>query len=132
MARHRARPQGGHRARMLGAAHERLVLCCFEPVWVTPPGWLDCLRQATNEEDGNGIDIVAVTDVGEIPFQVKSGWYRAHFHEQRYPDIPVFVVRVGQSENHVRRRLVNKLADLRKLLIAKQELGIDKLQKGTA
>lgn len=105
---------GGRRAHDIGAEHERLVLSCFDAPWIDLPPWLYSVRKAEPEEDAQGVDIIAETDVGDIGVQVKSSRRFLDRHEKRYPDVPVLVVRLGEAERHVRNRLKGLLKKIRK------------------
>ncbi len=76
---------------IIGHVKERLLVEMSRDPWSqTQPAWLTNLRRGTFEEDREKIDLVAVTDRGEIPIQIKSSLQGALKHAQT-SDIPVFI-----------------------------------------
>ena len=64
----------GQTAQQLGENNEKRVLSAFtnEYPWENRIPWIISVRRVTLEEEPRGIDVVFVTDVGEIHVQVKS------------------------------------------------------------
>jgi hypothetical protein len=120
------RPKGRESLR-IGKEHEYLVVVCYERCPERMPEWLLGLREASEEEDARAIDVVALTDAGDIPLQVKSSWRWAREHEKKHPDIPVIVIHTSDSEEAIRRKLKSLLRRLRK---AKIHDGCDEVRRG--
>ncbi len=57
------------------------------------PNWVWGFRRASLEEDQKGRDLFVLTDVGEIPLQVKSSLAGADSFKRRYGNlIPVVII----------------------------------------
>ncbi len=107
----------GREAQILGETAELLASLCFEQCPYRMPSWVKSIRRATHEEDHQGVDLVAEIDTGPVKIQVKSGWKRAREFQRDHPDIPVFVVGPEDSEEYVRRKLLNLLRQERAKLL---------------
>lgn len=119
----------GRAAQVLGETAELLASLCFEVCPYRMPSWVKSIRRATHEEDHQGVDLVAEIDTGPIRIQVKSGWKRAREFQRDHPDIPVFVVGPEDSEEYVRRKLLNLLRQERAKLLPDFEPSKDKAIK---
>lgn len=83
---------------------------CFDRCWSRLFPWVKSIRQATEEEDAQGKDvIVETTAFGDIPIQVKSSGRFVRKHMSRYPDVPVLVVYRTDTEEQVRKNLARLL-----------------------
>jgi len=102
----------GERANAFGKANEEAVLHCFDLYTKECPEWLQELRKGTNREDHEGMDLIAVTDRGEIPIQVKSSQYRAKKFSEKNPNVPVIVVESNMTEQRIRWALLTMLRPL--------------------
>lgn len=94
----------GREAHRLGLSNEQAVLCCLEFKNNIAP-WISDTRKATKEEDSNGIDIVLITEYGDVPIQVKSSIKRKKDFVKKHPDIPVVCVYPNDSEINIRGRV---------------------------
>jgi hypothetical protein len=107
-----------------GPANEKRVLeaCKLE----AHPMWILRARAATRIEDGSGIDIVVVTDVGNLSIQVKSSRRgKAHFRARPFLNVPVVVVRDGDSPSVLLNKVVAELGPIRaNHLKALEKLGV--------
>jgi hypothetical protein len=58
------------------------------------PSWLSFFCAATAEEDANGVDAWAYTDVGKIPVQIKSDakYRNKHMRRANRKEIPCVVI----------------------------------------
>jgi hypothetical protein len=110
----------GKAAHRLGISNEQAVLTCGEVHRIAP--WVIQLRAATPEEDATGKDVIAETEYGDIPLQVKSSKKYVDRHHERYPDVPVVVVFFGDSEKRIRQKVRNALEQT---LLAR---GVDRLE----
>ncbi len=97
------------KAAKLGRDNETAVLCCGVTKWL--PSWVYEVRQATDEEDHSGVDIVVSTHFGDLPVQVKSSRAGAMKHAHRYPDIPVVTVYAGDDDAEIARKLRKALRE---------------------
>ena len=86
------------------------------------PLWLRSVRCATKDEDHHGIDAVLETDVGKIFFQVKSSQRGAEKHRRRRRRIHtiVMVVRVGMSDENIRKYALAEAQTYREKLLAER------------
>ena len=76
--------------------------------------WLLDARRATHEEDSCGIDLVAITDAGDLHLQVKSSRPRPRqAWKYRLRGIGLVVVRGSNSQEGVRLRVLHQLRLLR-------------------
>jgi hypothetical protein len=107
-----------------GLANEKRVLeaCKLE----AHPVWMLRARAATRIEDRSGIDVVVVTDVGNLSIQVKSSRRgKAHFRPRPFLNVPVVVVRDGDSANVLLSKVVAVLGPIRAShLKALKKLGV--------
>lgn len=106
----------------VGRAAELAALCCF--ITSEQPEWLVELREATPEEDHQGIDLVAELDVGPVNIQVKSSFFSARRWRERRSKkgaatFPVLVVERDMSEARIRSALRFLLKGQRNAMIAK-------------
>ncbi len=95
-----------------GLANEKRVLeaCKLE----AHPVWMLRARAATRIEDRSGIDVVVVTDVGNLSIQVKSSRRgKAHFRVRPFLNVPVVVVRDSDSPNVLLDKVVAALGPIR-------------------
>lgn len=90
----------------VGHAGERRVLKSFHHFGT--PRWWQGIREATNEEDAQGIDHVVFTDVGDIFIQVKTslskGTSRSPKRNDR--DVPIVYVNLEDSDVEIRKRVI--------------------------
>jgi hypothetical protein len=102
----------GERANAFGKAQEDAVVHCFDLYTKECPEWLLELRKGTPHEDHQGIDLIVVTDRGEIMIQVKSSHWRAKKFTEKRPNIPVIVVEPNTPEHRIRWDLITILRPL--------------------
>jgi len=96
------------------------------------PQWFRCIRMACQEQDSKGIDVVIHTwDVGKIPLQVKSSHRGAEKHRQRYPRIPVIVVKMHETREVIRQKVPSAVQPLREAYLAKRGLSSQELIAAT-
>ena len=87
-----------------------------KPSW---PAWLYGIRKGYPEEDSEGIDFVAETNLGPVPIQIKSsGRGVANFksHWRYKPTTVVVVIKTGDGENEVAHKVIGAVAFARKSL----------------
>lgn len=100
---------------VLGHIKERLLVGMASDPWAErKPIWLKNLRRGTDEEDKRKIDLVAETDRGEIPVQIKSSLQGALKHAQE-SDIPVFVYATHWGRHTAYKRFLAWLENVYKL-----------------
>jgi hypothetical protein len=84
------------------------------------PPWWRSIRPGTVAEDHQGCDVVVITDLGEVPVQIKPSRARAiEFVEARrvlgQPEIPVVVVHPQMPAESVRRQIILAVTRHRKM-----------------
>lgn len=83
----------GHKHPELDAGHlkEALLVDMFRDRWAPPrPAWLIDLFIGDQNSDRTGVDLVAITDRGRVPIQIKSSLEGAKTHASE-STIPVFI-----------------------------------------
>lgn len=71
-------------AHLRGLQTEGRLFSTFNQPSTSLPDWFYGIRKGTRSDDQNGIDAFAITDVGEIPLQIKSSMRGMEkFWEQR-------------------------------------------------
>jgi hypothetical protein len=114
-----ARPVFGEARRALGVLASytgmRAECLAIEALRDSPPKWLLETRPATPEEDAAGVDVVAYTDAGEIPIQIKSSRTGKREFLEAHPDCryPVVVVPRCADPALVRDTLLSALGEYR-------------------
>jgi hypothetical protein len=89
-------------------AEHRVLAALLE--W--PPAWVLSARLATRDEDRRGIDIVVVSDVGELFLQVKAS-KGGEAHARIREDVRIVVARPTDTAEQLRRRAIGHLSGLR-------------------
>ncbi|MCC7522580.1 hypothetical protein IT407_02165 [Candidatus Uhrbacteria bacterium] len=106
---------GKHAGEVIGHIKERLLVEMTGDPWAkTKPVWLKNIRRGTAEEDRLKIDLVAETDRGEIPIQVKSSIQGASKHTLE-SDIPVFIYSTFWGRHTAYKRFLAWLEKIYKL-----------------
>lgn len=77
------------------------------------PKWLSGFQKPSAKEDAKGIDGWAVTDVDKIPIQVKSSKTGAKRAKAKYPEIPILIVRPGDTEATIVERFSSVIGQKR-------------------
>ncbi len=99
--------------RSKGKRNEFRAVAAFRGQFRDVPSWFRGIRNATNEQDSKGIDVVVRTDMGEILVQIKSSVlgadrFRLEQGNGRYgKDIAVIVITEGLCHRHVRDAIVS-------------------------
>lgn len=90
------------------------------------PEWLLCIRRGTPKEDTQGIDGLAVIDVGRIIIQIKSSEVGAqkfirgpHFKKHKY--IIILVILQSYGPEGIYKKTYEKIAFMRRTMIAHQK-----------
>jgi hypothetical protein len=94
-----------------------------------PPAWVLSARLATWDEDRRGIDIVVVSDVGELFLQVKAS-NGGEAHARIREDVRSVVARPTDTADQLRRRVIGHLSGLREDLA--REWGREPAELGEA
>lgn len=112
------RAERGELGRRIGKATEQRVVKSFIGEFPDVPRWLFNVRAGTKKQDCAGIDIVATTDVGDLPLQVKSSESEKkkfiNFHGK---NIPVIVVSISDSDRQIRNSVVSLMKKKRKTVL---------------
>ncbi len=75
----------------IGHLKEAMLVDMFNDPWAPDrPPWLKSLRLGSQNDDHQGVDLIAKTDTGDMPIQIKSSAIAAELHSSK-SDIPVFV-----------------------------------------
>lgn len=90
----------GQRENRIGRSAELAVLHCTA---IAP--WVTSSREATEDEDHRGIDVVFTTAFGEVPVQVKSSRMGARKHLSKCANVPVVVIYSGDPERVIRTKV---------------------------
>jgi hypothetical protein len=77
-----------------GMETERRFFCAFRVPNIELPSWFHGVRRASVSEDNAGIDAFVITDIGEIPVQIKSSVNGMFEFNKKHPgnQIPVLVI----------------------------------------
>lgn len=78
------------------------------------PGWVRGYTVASGKDDAKGIDGWVHTDVGKIPIQIKSSRRRALDAQKKRPEIPIVVIRIGESNQRLIGKCVAAVSKKRK------------------
>lgn len=84
-----------------------------------PAEWIRFCRKATRDEDAQGIDLVVMTDVGELYVQVKSSRgglesFRSHRQQENVLPIVAVIAKASDHDADLRVRLMRHLGQYRK------------------
>lgn len=103
----------GSAGQKVGARNEERVLALLQDG--TLPDWVKGARPATSEEDANGMDLVILTDKGEIGLQVKSGitGYTEFRRREDRTHIAVVMVKPSFPDAQVRKEIIAELEEIR-------------------
>ena len=110
----------GEAAQALGRANEARLLEAVEYLRERH-AWILGVRQATREEDSKGIDLVVMTDVGEIYLQSKSSKTAAVDFMQKRRKLLIATVVIRGDKERVAGRALTALTDLRLVVLEKRK-----------
>lgn len=110
----------GEAAQALGRANEARLLEAVEYLRERH-AWILGVRQAAQEEDAKGIDLVVTTDVGELYLQSKSSKTAAVDFMQRRRKLLIAAVVVRGNKERVAGRALTALTDLRLAVLEKRK-----------
>lgn len=75
------------------------------------PNYLLGIERASQELDANhGTDFVAFTTEGAVPFQIKASWNYVGKHKERFPLVPVIVIRPHDKDKYIYKIFLRKLS----------------------
>jgi hypothetical protein len=96
-----------------GAEHENRFLEAFTGINASLPAWFRGVRRATPQEDSLGIDALAITVAGEIPFQIKSSAKSAEEFRREHPghSAIILVISTRMSGKDIRSLVVESIKD---------------------
>lgn len=98
------------------------AIAAFADADVTLPAWWRSIRPGTVAEDHQGCDVVVITDLGDVPVQVKPSRARAiDFIEARralgQPEIPVVVLHPKMPQESVRSQILHAAERYRRTVL---------------
>ncbi|MAG12845.1 hypothetical protein CL630_03480 [bacterium] len=102
----------------VGAAGERRVIKVFDvlgmPEWMSKP-----IRRATQEEDARGVDAFLITDVEEIPIQIKTSLSKEgkELPKRNDRDIAIIYMNLNESDSELRRKIIRIVSQERRCII---------------
>jgi hypothetical protein len=92
-----------------GRLAEDKVLHCLQDFCFVPD-WIKGIRRASLKEDQQGQDVFLLTDVGEMPVQIKSSVAGVRRFRQRYGDrIPVVIVASFDRPEEVLAKIIKAI-----------------------
>lgn len=113
---------GGEAANILahrrGAQTESRLFSTFNQPSIDLPDWFYGIRKGTEADDRNGIDAFAVTDVGEIPLQIKSSMcgMKKFWEKRPTSEYVVLVLKPDMPDAEVRSRTIHFVGAKRRYL----------------
>lgn len=110
----------GEAAQALGRANEARLLEAVQYLRERH-AWILGVRQAAQEEDAKGIDLVVTTDVGELYLQSKSSKAAAVDFMQKRRKLLIAAVVVRGNKERVAGRALTALTDLRLIVLEKRK-----------
>lgn len=104
----RERGAEGHR---FGMETEERFFSAFRRVNSKLPLWFFGIRKANAVDDARGIDAYAITDIGEIPVQIKSSFRGMHSFNAERPgnSITILVIKSDLSPEQILEKTVERV-----------------------
>ena len=103
-----------------GLSREKKFLRALRPPY-RPPSWIYEVRPATRKEDTRGIDVVVLTDVGNIYIQVKSSERAKRKFLEKRRSTMIEVIVVSSSDNHydLQWKFLRAVSEIREELLSR-------------
>lgn len=111
----------GRKGNLKGSiAETRAVGLLSSLVEISKPGWLLDVKRAPLWLDRRGVDVIVLTDVGELYLQIKSSQAGAKKFRKKKRSLMVETVVIGPDDldNEVKQRLVEAIQHMRRYLLS--------------